>query len=112
MPLNLENTASIVQSALLAAGAEDRPQDRQLAQLHLPRYVHPADLVRARRDAEEAPAGADWRFPKFGPGPNAVVEAMAWRDELAAAPPVAEGVSAKPSDDLWNAPTRKGGGVP
>ena len=72
MPFDQVRTELVVQFALLVAGEEDSPYDRQLGPIHLLKYVYLADLVNARRNGGEVFTGADWRFHKFGPWSNAI----------------------------------------
>ena len=76
MPLSLENTRLVVQFALLTAGEEDQPHERQLGPIHLLKYAYLADLAYAQRNGGKTFSCADWRFHKFGPWSNAVYEVI------------------------------------
>ena len=72
MPIDQARTELVLQFALLVAGEEDSPFDRQLGPIHLLKYVYLADLVNARRNDGKVFTGADWRFHNFGPWSNAI----------------------------------------
>ena len=76
MPIDQTRTEIVVQFALLVAGEEDSPFDRQLGPIHLIKYVYLADLANARRNDGKVFTGADWRFHKFGPWSNAIHEVI------------------------------------
>ena len=76
MPFDQARTELVLQFALLIAGEEDSPFDRQLGPIHLLKYVYLADLVNARRNDGKVFTGADWRFHKFGPWSNAIHEVI------------------------------------
>lgn len=74
MPSNTSRIHILLQYALLVAGEEDHPFDRQLGPIHLIKYVYLADLYYARRNQGETFTGADWRFYNFGPWSPVVYE--------------------------------------
>ena len=76
MPFDQARTELVLQFALLVAGEEDSPFDRQLGPIHLLKYAYLADLANARRNDGKIFTGADWRFRKFGPWSNAIHEAI------------------------------------
>ena len=76
MSIDQARTELVLQFALLVAGEEDSPFDRQLGPIHLLKYVYLADLVNARRNGGEVFTGANWRFHKFGPWSNAIHEVI------------------------------------
>lgn len=76
MSFDQARTELVLQFALLVAGEEDSPYDRQLGPIHLIKYVYLADLANARRTDGEVFTGADWRFYKFGPWSNAIHEVI------------------------------------
>ncbi len=57
----------ILQYALVVAGENEEPFDRQLGCIHLIKYVYLADLAYSERHNGETFTGAKWRFHKFGP---------------------------------------------
>lgn len=57
----------IIQYALLVAGEQDNPFDRQLGPIHLIKYVYLADLYYARKNHGSTFTGVNWQFYKFGP---------------------------------------------
>lgn len=67
MNLDRDKTERILRFALLSAGEEDIPFERQLGPIHLLKYVYLADLAYAKRHQGEPYTGAEWRFHKFGP---------------------------------------------
>ncbi|MCZ0954745.1 MAG: hypothetical protein OXQ89_06735 [Rhodospirillaceae bacterium] len=76
MSFDQARTELVLQFALLVAGEEDSPYDRQLGPIHLLKYVYLADLVNVRRNGGEIFTGADWRFHNFGPWSNAIHEVI------------------------------------
>jgi hypothetical protein len=57
----------VIQYALLLAGEQDHPFDRELGPIHLIKYVYLADLAHARRYDGATFTGIDWQFYNFGP---------------------------------------------
>jgi len=57
----------LIQYALLVAGENDEPNERQLGPIHLIKYVYLGDLAFARRNAGKTYTGIAWQFYKFGP---------------------------------------------
>lgn len=62
----------LLQYALLVAGDEDEPLERQLGPIHLIKYVYLGDLAFAEAHSGETFTGTPWRFYKFGPWSQAV----------------------------------------
>jgi len=65
--MDIANIDKILQYALLAAGREDDPFDRQLGPIHLIKYVYLADLAYAKEYDGQTFTGVKWQFYKFGP---------------------------------------------
>lgn len=57
----------LIELALLCAGAESGPFDRDLGEIHLIKYVYLVDLEWAARHAGQTYTGIDWTFYRFGP---------------------------------------------
>lgn len=57
----------LIQYALLVAGENDEPNERQLGPIHLIKYVYLGDLAFARRNDGRTYTGISWQFYKFGP---------------------------------------------
>lgn len=57
----------VLQFALLEAGRQDAPFDRELGPIHLVKYVYLADLAHASAHGGETFTGAAWRFFHYGP---------------------------------------------
>jgi len=62
-----EKISLILRYALLVAGQEDHPYDRQLGPIHLIKYVYLTDMEYARYNAGQTFTGVDWTFYNFGP---------------------------------------------
>jgi hypothetical protein len=77
MSANLSRVDLLLQYALLVAGEEDRPFDRELGPIHLLKYVYLGDLAFARRNGGETYTGVRWRFHHFGPWSPAVHDRIA-----------------------------------
>ena len=65
--MNPERIDLIVQYALLEAGRQDEPFDRELGPIHLVKYVYLADLAHAEKRGGETFTGAPWKFYHYGP---------------------------------------------
>jgi hypothetical protein len=57
----------IMQYALLVAGQNDDPYNRQLGPIHLVKYVYLADMEYAKHHDGQTFTGIDWKFHHFGP---------------------------------------------
>jgi hypothetical protein len=57
----------VIQLAVLVAGREDAPFDRELGPIHLIKYVYLADLAYAERHGGETYTGVPWQFYHYGP---------------------------------------------
>ena len=65
--MDIVNIDNILQYALLMAGREDEPFDRELGPIHLIKYVYLADLAYAEEHDGMTFTGVKWQFYKFGP---------------------------------------------
>lgn len=72
--MDITNIDNILQYALLMAGREDDPFDRELGPIHLIKYVYLADLAYAKEHDGHTFTGVKWQFYKFGPWAQAVNE--------------------------------------
>lgn len=77
MPVDLSRVDLLVQYALLVAGEQDEPYDRQLGPIHLVKYVYLGDLAYAQRNDGETFTRIQWRFHNFGPWATAVHDRIA-----------------------------------
>lgn len=64
---DLDKIKQVLQYALLAAGQNDDPFERQLGPIHLMKYVYLADMDFAKFNNGETYTGIDWTFHNFGP---------------------------------------------
>ena len=64
---DIEKIRNILQYALLAAGQNDDPFERQLGAIHLIKYVYLADMEYAKFNEGQTYTGLDWKFHHFGP---------------------------------------------
>lgn len=80
--MNVARIDLVVQYALLEAGRQDDPFDRELGPIHFVKYVYLADLAHAERRAGETFTGAPWKFYHYGPWASEVHERI--RPALAA----------------------------
>jgi hypothetical protein len=67
MPVDERRINTVLQYALLLAGAEEERVHRNLGPIHLVKYVYLADLAYAQRNGGETFTGVQWQFHKFGP---------------------------------------------
>lgn len=65
--MDIKKIDQLLQYALLLAGEEEDPFDRQLGPIHLIKYVYLADLTYAKHNNGETFTGVNWQFYKFGP---------------------------------------------
>lgn len=72
--MSFKRIDKILQYALLAAGRQDDPFDRELGPIHLIKYVYLADLAYAEKHDGETFTGVKWQFFRFGPWANVVYE--------------------------------------
>jgi hypothetical protein len=77
MSANLSRVDLLLQYALLVAGEEDHPFDRELGPIHLLKYVYLGDLAFAHRNGGETYTGIHWKFHHFGPWSPAVHDRIA-----------------------------------
>jgi hypothetical protein len=66
-PLDQDRIDKLIQFALLVAGRNDEPFERELGPIHLIKYVYLADLAYAERRSGETFTGVQWRFHHYGP---------------------------------------------
>lgn len=64
---DIDKIQKIMQYALLVAGQNDDPFDRQLGPIHLVKYVYLADMEFAKYHEGQTYTGVDWKFHHFGP---------------------------------------------
>jgi len=65
--MNTSRVDQVLQFALLHAGRQDDPSDRELGPIHLIKYVYLADLAFAQRHDGETYTDAPWVFYHYGP---------------------------------------------